>query len=177
MRAWQTNTLGLAAGIASGIAVSLLAIEMAFSLAIVLLAFSLWSYRRGNRQAMAVAIPAAVAMMTVCFFLPVKELDATVAPMSYRNMTLGEICERLQRDRQIRCRFLDPSICSERVSFSTDGPMPLREVLGKLGRETGTRPATVTCGTGASILCGPHVVMTYYVRLPDGQEARTGTTD
>lgn len=113
-------------------------------------------------------MPAAVGTMAICVVLPVKWWNARVPAVSYENMPLGEACDRLQREHGIVCYFLDKDLRNQTISFSTSGPMSRREVLEKLSRDTGTAVTTPYCGTGASLLFGPHPMGSYFVRASGG---------
>ena len=99
--------------------------------------------------------------MTICFFLPLKELDTEVGPMAYYDIPLPELCDRLYADWGIVCHLPDLSSETCRLTFVTDQPMSRREVLEELSTTTHRRLQIAYCGTGATILFGAHPSFTY----------------
>ena len=115
---------------------------------------------------------AACIVMTVCAFLPVKQLDVEVGPIAYDNLLLSELCDRLHADYGVACHVWDRSAQTCRLSFSTDRPLSRRKVLEKLSNET-NRPLHIGyCGTNATILFGAFPSFTFL-----GEEKQATQTD
>lgn len=100
-------------------------------------------------------------VLTVCAFLPVKQLDVEVGPIAYDGLSLSELCDRLRADHGIACQVWDRSAYTCRLSFSTNQPLSRRKVLAKLSNDT-DRPLHIGyCGTNATILFGAYPSFTY----------------
>jgi hypothetical protein len=109
------------------------------------------------------ALPALITclVVTFCFFLPTKQLDAKVGPIAYDDISLSGLCDRLREDYGIICRVPDRPGQACRLSFFTDRPLSRRKVLEKLSKET-DRPLCIGfCATNATILFGAYPSFTY----------------
>lgn len=100
-------------------------------------------------------------VLTVCAYLPVKQLDVEVGPIAYDSLSLSELCDRLGADYGITCHVWDRSAYTCRLSFSTNRPLSRRKVLEQLSNDT-DRPLHIGyCGTNATILFGAYPSFTY----------------
>ena len=94
------------------------------------------------------------ATIWICAVFP-KHLDRRVGPARYRDVSLRELGMELFRNHDIDCR-LDVGPRPDRFDFDIPRPMTRREVLQKLADETGLRLHLRGCGTGETLLWGPH---------------------
>lgn len=109
----------------------------------------------------AVTVLTVCIVLVVCAFLPVKQLDVEVGPITYGKLSLSELCDRLQADYGIICRPPYKSGQTYRLSFSTDRPLSRRKVLEKLSIDTNMSLHIEYCGTNATILFGGYPSFTY----------------
>jgi hypothetical protein len=115
----------------------------------------------GWRCDAATVVPVTCIVLAICACLPLKQLDVEVGPIAYDDLSLTELCDRLNADYGIICRVLDRRAQSRRLSFFTDQPLSRRKVLEKLSRDT-NRPLHIGyCGTNATVLFGADPSFTY----------------
>ena len=157
MKLWR-NGVKIAAGALIGLGLSVCP-DIFFMAALVVILLVRACISNGRNEV--VSGITACLVLTICFFLPVKELDTEVGPMAYYDITLPELCDRLHADWGIVCRLPGSSSETCRLTFITDQPMSRREVLEELSTVTRRRLKIGYCGTGATILFGAHPSFTY----------------
>jgi hypothetical protein len=145
--------LGLLLSVVPFIALLLLSMV---SLAVVGVRLCIYGWRRD-----VVTILATCIVLTICAFLPVKQLDVMVGPIAYNDLSLPELCDRLYADYGIICHVLDEHAQTCRLSFFTNQPLSRRKVLEKLSKDM-NRPLHIGyCGTNATVLFGAYPSFTY----------------
>ena len=117
------------------------------------------SKSRLERYGHRVKIGVAVLTIVTAWVLPVKELDKKVGPMHYDNVTLDELCTKLDADWGINV-FNIPDYnlipADPLVSFTTDIRMSRLQVLEKLAEATDRELRIWRCALGATFLFGAH---------------------
>jgi hypothetical protein len=171
------NVVKLAVGIVLGLVLSVLPIAFFLLLSVALVIAACIRMFTRNWRCDAVTGLAACVVLTVCFFLPVKQLDVKVGPMAYPELSLSTLCDRLNADHGIICHVNGLSGHACRLSFSTKQPLSRREVLEKLSKET-QRPLYIGyCGTSATILFGASPSFTYLGEQPTADKNRASQED
>jgi hypothetical protein len=164
----------VAFGFASGVAISVAPFELNLLLVPgLLVAWVLAAKRRPVGSALAsyglVGI-AALGVISIAIYLPVKYLDRKVGPIRYERMSLEALCQALREDYRVSAHAPYPEGTNIFIEFHTDRAMARREVLQKLANDTTCDLRIGFCGNGASFLFGayPSFARLYLKSAQDG---------
>jgi hypothetical protein len=155
---WHVSSV---VGIAFGGLLSVLPIFVVIICCLLMLAIfgmRMCSVRTRGNMVMLVSM---IIMLLTASALPYKELDISVGPMNYHDVTLADLCDRLYEDYGIVCHVYGDSSRTTRLSFCTISPLSRKDVLEKLSHET-NRPLHIGyCGSSGSVLFGASPSFTY----------------
>jgi hypothetical protein len=150
-------------GISVGVVVSILPTFINFfalilGLAIPVTTFALARRKNIGRKGLCIAI--ILGTISFCEILPTKELDQKVEPFCYKRISLGQLQESLWENHQIYVQTHDAKTRDRIVDFSVPYRMTKRTVLEELAHDTGLKLHLAACGTGSTVLFGPHYSFT-----------------